>query len=393
MRLTHLVFVAALSACRGKHDAAPPPAKVVEEPPLPKLSANDATIALGNLDGQIKDLEARTDRNGGLAAIEMLSMRGQYLGCIADYEKASAIAERLKKESPENTEVLVAHASTLATFHRFDDALAELSQAETLGAKADRLARPRASIFAARGKYAEAAELSKADEATMNAMQLASAGVLAGEMGKLAEAERLLDAARNKYPDVSPFPLAWIDVQQAKLYESRGLREKARRHYERALQLLPMYAVAASHLAAMSTPEKAIEILKGATRTDDPEALVQLADAHRRAGHEADAKTALGAAIERYGLLLERHPEAFADHAAAMWLGPGKDPQRALALAKVNVAVRTTSEAVDLWLTAANAAKDERETCAAAKTALALPYPTDDLKALAGATSKRCPAP
>src|SRR4051812_46993085 len=95
MRLTCFIVLAVLTqtGCRARHESPPAPiAPVVAEPPLPKLAANDAAIALGNLDGQIKDLEAREDRSGKLAAVEMLAMRGQFLGCIADYDKALAIA-------------------------------------------------------------------------------------------------------------------------------------------------------------------------------------------------------------------------------------------------------------------------------------------------------------
>jgi tetratricopeptide (TPR) repeat protein len=384
------------TSCRERtvrHDDKPAPAASVE-PALPKLVANDPGIALGNLEGQLKGLEERGgDRAAKLSLIELLSAHGQYLGRIADYEKALAIAESLAKDSPGVAEVRAAHASMLATFHRFPEALAELAEAEKLGLDVSRLAASRASIFSAQGKYAEAAALAPKDEKTMNAMQLASAGVLAGEMGKLTEAERLLEAARAKYPDVSPFPLAWMDVQQAKLYEARGMREKARRHYERALVLLPPYAVAASHLAAISEPKQAIALLAQADRSDDPEVLVQLADAQRRSGLEKEAKTNLDAAIARYDELVKAHPEAFADHAAAMWLGPGRDAHKALPLAKINASVRTTSESIDLLLTAANAAKDDAEACAAARQALALPYPSDDLKTLAHAVIKRCPAP
>lgn len=395
MRFILLSMALLTTSCREKTARHDEPAKVVvaPEPPLAPISANDPGIALGNFEGQIKGLEERgNDRAARLSLVEMLSARGQYLGRIADYEKALAISEALAKESPDNAESLAAHASMLSTFHKFPEALAELAEAEKHGMNVDRLAAARASIFSAQGKYQEAFALSPKDEKTMNAMQLASAGVLAGEMGKLPDAERLLNAARDKYPDVSPFPLAWMDVQQAKLYETHGLREKARRHYERALVLLPPYAVAASHLAAMSDPKTAIEILGKANRADDPEVLVQLADAQRRLGLEKESRANLDAAIARYDVLIKAHPEAFADHAATMWLGPGKDAQKALSLAKINASIRTTSESIDLLLTSAIAAKDDAEACAAAKTANALPYPSDDLKTLSASAIKRCPA-
>src|SRR6476619_7664815 len=96
------------TSCRervARHEEKPP-VVVAPEPPLPKVAANDPGIALGNFEGQIKGLEERgNDRAARLSLIEMLSARGQYLGRIADYEKALAISEALVKESPDDAAV------------------------------------------------------------------------------------------------------------------------------------------------------------------------------------------------------------------------------------------------------------------------------------------------
>lgn len=58
----------------------------------------------------------------------------------------------------------------------------------------------------------------------------------------------------------------------------------------------------------------------------------------------------------RFESLLERHPQALADHAAEFYLGPGEDPERAWILAQANLAVRATDCAVTLALPAAREA-------------------------------------
>jgi hypothetical protein len=59
-----------------------------------------------------------------------------------------------------------------------------------------------------------------------------------------------------------------------------------------------------------------------------------------------EARTQLDAAQCGFEALLGRHLLAFADHAAEFYAGSGKDRQRALELARVNVANRPTHHAV-----------------------------------------------
>jgi hypothetical protein len=53
-------------------------------------------------------------------------------------------------------------------------------------------------------------------------------------------------------------------------------------------------------------------------------------------------------AADRYDELTAMHREAFADHAAEFWLGPGNDPKKALRLATLNLEVRKTPRAREL---------------------------------------------
>jgi len=378
-----------------RHGAAPVAASATaEEPPLPRLAANDGDIALGNLDAQIDSLEKRQlDRSDRIALAERLQTRGQLTGCAADYERADALTAALLADAPKDPAAHRARAAALATFHEFDDALEELATAERLGARRDSLAPARAGIFEAQGRYDDAAAMIRRDESELTPIELASAGILAGERGDMAAATRMLDQARAKIVDVSPFPLAWMDMQEATLHDRLGERAQARRHYQRAVALVPKFARAAAHLAGMSGPGAAIALLTPiAARCDDPEVLGQLADALRRAGRVSEAAERQAAADARYDALVARHPKAYADHAALSLLTTGRDPPRALALAKINAATRQTPEALDLLLSAALAAKDDSEACHAATAAMALRYPTPDLRAVAAPFAKRCPA-
>ena len=396
-----IISLAATAACRSRRSpqattasaTTSPAAQPAREPPLPPLVATSAAIAINNLDGQIEMLEKRSaERSTRQSLIELLLSRGQFLGRIADYERAAEVAETLVAEKPNDPLGYESRASTRSTFHLFDAALADLAEAEKLGAPSKRLRSARAAIYAATWRLDEAAALQPLDETTARTMELAGAGLLFGEMGDDARAQRLIARARDEYPDVSPFPLAWMDAQEGSLLERHGELGKARAHYVRAVTLLPPYARAASHLAGLSSAEEAIALLEPVTaRSDDPEVLVQLYEAHKRANRPEDAERRLNAAIARYDELLAKYPAAFADHAAVMWLVCGRKPERALELARRNLAVRRTPEAYELLLGAAAAAKDEASVCADARAALSLKYSTESLRVHAARVAKMCP--
>jgi tetratricopeptide (TPR) repeat protein len=387
-----VVAAALLHGTRQPPLSSVPASAAVEVPPLPRLAANDGVIALENLDAQIESLEKRAGGTSEqISLAERLQTRGQFTGCVADYERADALTASLVASRPNDPEVRRARANALATFHEFEMALGELDRAERLGARRDALDAPRSAIFEAQGRYDEAAAMLRKETPEAGPLELAAAGILAGERGDMAEATRLLDRARARYADVSPFPLAWMDVQEASLHERVGARARARRHYERALALVPRFARAAAHLAALSAPETAIAVLEPiASRCDDPEILAQLADALRRAGRLDEAATRQAAADARYDALLVRHPKAFADHAAVALLTTGRDPARALALADANARSRHTPEAVDLLLSTALAANDTAAACDAARDAVALPHATPDLRAVAAPIAAKC---
>src|SRR5271170_7359924 len=115
--------------------------------PRGEPSTTSGTIALVNLHAQVDGLTARVLRpESGQSApwpaaagdwrllIDLLTLRGHVLGRIADYERASELAERLVRGSAVGDgSALLARARTLASFHRFADALADLDAAQQRG--------------------------------------------------------------------------------------------------------------------------------------------------------------------------------------------------------------------------------------------------------------------
>jgi hypothetical protein len=89
--------------------------------------------------------------------------------------------------------------------------------------------------------------------------------------------------------------------------------------------------------------------------------------------------------------VLERFPEAFADHAARFWLGAGGDRAKALDLARKNAALRRTEAALDLLLSAALAAGSEESACEAARAGAELAYASAMFRSMASSVAMKCP--
>ena len=124
----------------------------------------------------------------------------------------------------------------------------------------------------------------------------------------------------------------------------------ARRSFEAALRRVPAYAPAQGHLAEVEaelgeTDSAIVRLYPLAMSSDDPDYAGQLARILAETGQDGESRHWRGLAAARFDDLVAKRPEAFADHAAEFWLGAGADPDKALGLAKMNVAVRNTPRA------------------------------------------------
>ena len=126
---------------------------------------------------------ASVETRAGLS--ELISLRGLIVGRIADYERAEEIAEQLVRDAPTDPRSLLARARTRASFHRFNDALADVDRAERLSLDAETANGERAAIFQALGRYDESYALR--EEA---AKRQASFENLAALVGLLCRARR-----------------------------------------------------------------------------------------------------------------------------------------------------------------------------------------------------------
>jgi len=308
-------------------------------------------IAVANLDAQIDGLTALLRSTGSLREaverlttaavsplVDLLLLRGQVLGRIADYERATKLAEALAREAPEDGAARLARARTRATWHQFPQALGDLDAAERGGADRTGIDAERAAVLQAVGRSAEALRMRReAAEGRPDFTTLGALAVLRAERGKLTEAEALFTEARRHYRGVSPFPIAELDFRRGLAWQVEGHLPQARAWFDSAIRRVPAYAPALGHLAevdaASGAPEAAIERLLPLTASsDDPAYPGALAGILQRVGRAHEAEQWRVAAGVRYHQLVACHPEAFAHHAADFWLTVGGDRAEGLRL-------------------------------------------------------------
>jgi tetratricopeptide (TPR) repeat protein len=414
MRLRSLLAIVALaslpaglSACRPGDPPGATTGAAADAPPDPlgppsqaEVPTTAGSIAMDNLNGQIDVLEKLlttrpTDVESRLALFALLGTRAKVVARVADAERAVAVAEDLVQRAPQRAAAYVARAVARTSMHRFPEALADLAEAEKHGAKPAELISERATILEAQGDLDGALRLRHAaSEARADPGTLGTEASLLGQLGKTDEAATLFNNAARDYRGVSPFPITWLFLQQGLLWERAGNTARARAYFAAALDRLPAFAHAASHLATLEPPAAGVALLAPAVAaSDDPEIELVLASRLRASGDvaQADARTAHVRA--RYAELVERHPEAYAEHAGWFWLDEAKDPAKALELARKNLAVRKTEKAYRLAVLAALAAGARPEACTLGQEAAQVPHVSEMLKGIAADACKPAAPP
>jgi tetratricopeptide (TPR) repeat protein len=351
----------------------------------------DGVLARSNLEAMIaayQGMVAREPAWGGarLSLVTVLEARASTYGRVEDLERAAEVAEDGVGRAPRSPEAWLARAAARAGLHRFPDASADLDRALALGAEPDVVMAQRASIALARGDFAGALGIAHARAAREPGMATDSAlGVTLAESGDLAMAAQAFTRALAEYRDTSAFPVAFVEFRQGLLAERVGDFDRAAERYGAVLRRLPGHAQAAVHLAGIEMVRGRLDAAEEALRTllpeaSDPEIPATRAALARRRGDLPRAVREESAAGDRFQALVERHPDAFADHAARFFLD--REPREALRWAVHNLDVRQTSEAYDLALSAALLVGDRRVRCELARRAAAVTGGTVRLGAL-----------
>ena len=361
--MTKVVLAALLlAACRG--DRAPnarkdagrhrPASAVSVVPTLPR--SEDGVKQLRALDTKI-ELHA----NKSAVVIPLLLERAAVRGRLEDYERAVRESAALVEAAPRDANAWQLRIQVLLRVHDFRGARAALATLAKLGFPSDLVEHEIALADATGDRERALAGREKRVNEHASAQRLTLWAATLAQSGRTEEAIALIPKAAAAVRDNPPQLIAWLLFQWGRIYELGGEHATARHFFAASHARLPGYVEATTHLAQamITTGDKAAAkrlVDEALARDRHPELLALAVELG-----ETELADEARAAWERY---VEALPLAFADHAARFYLGVGKNPARALELARINQNNRDTREARALVAEAALAADDAAAACA-----------------------------
>jgi tetratricopeptide (TPR) repeat protein len=319
-------------------------------------SATDGEIAAINLESARRRAWARFAQDPlgpGIAEaiVDNERLAAQFLGDLDALDRLEALAAQFVRADDSWRAALI-EAEVASTMHRFDDARGQLARAAQMGAPSKTIERLLLTIDQACGVALDAVLAARRQIAASGRLEdLVPLGAVLADLECFAEADAVYRQAFYAYDGVSPFALAWVCFQLGMLWgELVPDPNLAAPWYRRAIAYLPGYVKARVHLAEIYTCQNqtgdAEALLAPVLSSRDPEVRWRLADVLIAQGRFEEAETHRKAARSGFEALLDRHPLAFADHAAEFYAGSGNDLRRALELAHMNAANRPTVRAI-----------------------------------------------
>ena len=306
-------------------------------------------IAVANLAASIDALELRRAKSATfdtlVALSKLLFVRGDVLGRIADYDRGERIANEAIASSPDAGNALYIGARLAGHFHRFQEASALLDQAIAAGYPEHEIDAEKAALLQATGRYSEALvlreRLAKDDPGLHTLGALAS---LLAEMDRWLAAEASYAAGLDADNGVSPFPCCQLLFEWGVSAMRHGYLDRAEAIFVELDAILPAHVPGRGHRAEVELARGELDhamalIVPLIEISDDPEYRAIYAEVLAARGDSKSTRQAERASAA-YELLLARRPEAYADHAAAFFMGIGSRPQRAVELAMANWKLR-----------------------------------------------------
>jgi tetratricopeptide (TPR) repeat protein len=308
-------------------------------------------IALANLSASIDSLELRRVDCANFEDLVKLSkllfLRGDLLARIADHDRAELVATEAILFSPSRASALFIRAQLAARFHRFEEATTLLHEALALGYPRQEIDPERAALLQATGQYGEALVLrAKLAKDNPGIHTLGALATLLAEMGEWETAERRYVAALHADDGMSPLPCSQLLFEWGVSAMRQGDLHRAEVIFAELDALLPAHVPGRGHRAEVALARGQLDLAAALIRplveaSDDPEYRGTYAEILAARGDWRATVEAQRAAAE-YERLLAWRPEAYADHAAAFFIGIGNRPQRAVELAQANWELRDT---------------------------------------------------
>ena len=309
-------------------------------------------IALANLSTSIVSLErSRVERatfENLIALSKLLFLRGDLLGRIVDHDRAELMANEAIALSPDTASALYIRARLAERFHRFEEANALLDQALAAGHSRQEIDMERASLLQATGHYKEA--LAVRERLAKDNPRIDTLGALASllaEMDQWIAAEISYEAALDADESTSPIPCSQLLFEWGVSAMRRGNLDRAEEIFVELDSILPQHVPGRGHRAEVALARGQLNIAVTLITpllaiSDDPEYRATYAEILAARGEAEAAASEAERAAAGYEVLLARRPEAYADHAAAFFMGVGNRPQLAVDLASANRNLRDT---------------------------------------------------
>lgn len=308
-------------------------------------------IAVANLSASIESLKLRQVKRRTFADLVALSkllfLRGDLLGRIVDHDRAELVAKKAVAFAPDFASTLYIRAQLAERFHRFDEANALLDQALAADYLRQKVDVAKAALLQATGKYGEAVVLRERLAKDNPSIQtLGALATLLAEMDHWAAAEKCYASALDADEGTSPIPCGQLLFEWGVSAMRRGSLDRAEEIFVALHAILPQHVPGRGHRAEVALARGQLNLAEGLITpllemSDDPEyraIYAEILEARGDANGSSEAKRSAAA----YDLLLARRPEAYADHAAAFFMGIGNRPQHAVDLASANFKLRDT---------------------------------------------------
>ena len=317
----------------------------------PKRYTN-GRIALANLSASIESLELgrmTSPSSEGLSTLSnLLFLRGDLLGRIADHDRGELAALEASALSKHTGTVFYTRARLAGRFHRFEEAKELLDRAQAAGYPAHEVEAERAALLQATGQYHEALALrEKLVKDNPGIHTLGALATLLAEMDQWDAAEGRYTIALDTDDGISPIPCAQLLFEWSVNAMRRGSLERAEQIFAELDMVLPAHVPGRGHRAEVALALREFDLAGALIKpllesSDDPEYRATYAEILAAQGDAEAAAIEAERAAARYELLLARRPEAYADHAAFFFMGVGNRPQRAVELAFANWDLRDT---------------------------------------------------
>lgn len=351
--------------------------------PKPEKQTTSAAIWLGNLDGQISELARLTKEKPEIVTntqrlSSVLYTRGRYTGDPDDIQAAIDRATECITREPSNAICHLLRAEEEQSLHRFAQTKADLARAKELGIEPSRTVDLETELAWNDGRYDEAIPAirkARRDHPSMETWMREAQ--LEHDLGHDAESDAAFAKAEAMFADVSPLPLAHLDVQRGIQKTQRGQIDEAIAFFRAAVKRMPDYVAANEHLAEAlhmaGKDDEAVAIYERiVARSRDPEFLHALAELHAAHGKIAQAEMEQQRARTRYEELLTQYPEAMYWHASEFFLDV-KMNAKALELLEKNLALRPNATSLVALANARLANGDKAGAKDAIDKALAMP--------------------